>query len=308
MGEKLPPWIIGKSKNPRSFCGQDMTQLKVNYVNSVRAWMITPIFNQYLKELDVYFKRKGQKVLIFLDNAPVHIVDEATNLANIELCFFPPNLTSVLQPLDGGIIRSLKALYRKFEVVSLLDNINELLHASDLIKKLIVLDAIKFIDKSWSLVKAETIQKCFANCGFVTGDEDAQELHEIAAQEEELVALACRIGIPQSNLVIEEQLPEFEVVEEKSLICQLVAEHRDIADDDEVEELAIELEDEDQPTVQNVVPIVVARDMVTQLILFAKMHSLFSDELDLLNLKATLNNLYNSSLKQSTIRQYISNN
>ncbi|KAL2611635.1 hypothetical protein R1flu_023327 [Riccia fluitans] len=76
-----------------------------------------------------------------------------------------------------------------------------------------------------------------------------KELHEIAAQEEELAALACRIGIPQSNLVIEEQLPEFEVVEEGSLIHQLVEEHRDIADDDEVEELAIELEDEDQPAV-----------------------------------------------------------
>ncbi|KAL2630271.1 hypothetical protein R1flu_014957 [Riccia fluitans] len=230
MGEKFPPWIIGKSKNPRSFPGQDMTQLKVNYVNSVRAWMTNPIFNQYLKELGEYFKRKRRKVLIFLDNAPVHIVDEATNLANIELRFFPPNLSSVLQPLDGGIIRSLKALSRKFEVLSLLDNINKSLHASDLVKKLTVLDAIKFIDKSWSLVKAETIQKCFANCGFVTNDEDTQELHKIAAQEEELAALACRIGIPQSNLVIEEQLPEFEVVEEESLIRQLVEEHHDIAD------------------------------------------------------------------------------
>ncbi|KAH6566437.1 hypothetical protein BASA62_006688 [Batrachochytrium salamandrivorans] len=43
--------------------------------------------------LDGYFKRKGHKVLLFLDNAPVHIVDEATDLTDVELCYSPPNLT-----------------------------------------------------------------------------------------------------------------------------------------------------------------------------------------------------------------------
>ncbi len=58
--------------------------------------MTNPIFNQYLKELDEYFKRKGCKIVFFLDNAPVHIVDEATNLTNVELRYFSPNLTLVL--------------------------------------------------------------------------------------------------------------------------------------------------------------------------------------------------------------------
>jgi len=57
--------------------------------------MTNPIFNQYLKELDEYFKRKGHKIVLFLDNAPVHIVDEATNLTNVELQYFLPNLTLV---------------------------------------------------------------------------------------------------------------------------------------------------------------------------------------------------------------------
>jgi len=44
--------------------------------------------------------------------------------------------------------------------------------------------------------------------------------------------------------------------------------------------------------------------MVTQLISFTKAHSLFSEELDLLSLNATLKDLYNSALKQSKIHQY----
>jgi hypothetical protein len=90
-----------------------------------------------------------------------------------------------------------------------LDNINDSLDASDLARKLIVLNAIKFIDKSWSMVKAETIQKCFSKCGFVINGEEAQELNKIVTQEEEPVVLVVRFGIPRPNLVIDEQLPKF---------------------------------------------------------------------------------------------------
>ncbi len=104
LGEKLLPWIIGKSENPRAFRGQDMSKLKIKYTNSAKAWMTNLIFNRYLKELDEYFKRKRRNIVLFLDNALVHIVDEATNLMNVELHYFLPNLTSVLQPLNVGII------------------------------------------------------------------------------------------------------------------------------------------------------------------------------------------------------------
>ncbi len=72
--------------------------------------MTNPIFNQYLKELDEYFKKKGRKIVFFLDNVLVHIVNEATNFMNVELRYFPPNLTSILQPHDIVIIQSLKVL------------------------------------------------------------------------------------------------------------------------------------------------------------------------------------------------------
>jgi len=151
------------------------------------------------------------------------------------------------------------------------------------------------------MAKAETIQKCFSKCGFVINGEEAQELNKIVTQEKELAMLAVRIGIPQPNLVIEEQLLEFEIVEEQNLIRQLVEEHTDVADDDKVEEIVIKLEDLEQPKVLKVVSIVEARDMVTQLILFTKMYSLFSEELNLFNLNVTLKDLYNSALKQSKI-------
>ncbi len=61
--------------------------------------MMNPIFNQYLKELDEYFKRKGCKIVFFLDKDPMHIVDEATNLMNVKLrifCQIRPQFSSPL--------------------------------------------------------------------------------------------------------------------------------------------------------------------------------------------------------------------
>jgi len=61
------------------------------------------------------------------------------------------------------------------------------------------------------------------------------------------------------------------------------------------------LEDLEQPEVPKVVSIAEARDMVIQLILFMKAHSLFSEELDLLNLNVTFKDLYNFAVIQSKI-------
>ncbi len=88
--------------------------------------------------------------------------------------------------------------------------------------------------------EVETIQKCLSKCGFVINGEEAQELNEIVTQEEELTTLVVRIGIPRPSLIIEEQLPEFEIVEEQNLIRQLIEEHIDVVDDNEVEEIMIE--------------------------------------------------------------------
>jgi hypothetical protein len=60
-----------------------------------------------------------------VDNAPVHIVDDGTTLNYVKVVFFPPNLTSVLQPLDGGVIRAMKASARKRLLLDLLIKLDE---------------------------------------------------------------------------------------------------------------------------------------------------------------------------------------
>jgi len=196
LGEKLPPIIIGKSKLPRCLRNIDLSKLNVKYWSSSKAWMTTTLFNSYLRELDDYFKKRNRKILLFLDNAPVHLIDPENKLTNIKLKFFPPNLTSVLQPLDAGIIRSLKAYCRKYQILTLLEKNQDKVHVSELAKKMNIFDAIKFLSSAWNDIKPETIQKCFKNCGFSKNTDIAKyDLNEIENQVNELAEIAENIGI-----------------------------------------------------------------------------------------------------------------
>ena len=102
VGSKLPMFIIGKAKKPR--CFKNIKTL---------PWMT---------DLNKTFESEKRKVALIIDNCPVHpIID---NLSHIKLVFLPPNSTSVSQPMDQGIIRCLKAHYRKRLVKLLLRSLD----------------------------------------------------------------------------------------------------------------------------------------------------------------------------------------
>ncbi|KAH8032488.1 hypothetical protein HPB51_025941 [Rhipicephalus microplus] len=85
----------------------------------------------------------------------------STTSCNIQLCFSPPNTTSVLQPLDQGIICALKSGYRKCLVERLLQNLRV---GREL--KIDLLGALSMLSRLWTDVMEETMQKCFRHASF----------------------------------------------------------------------------------------------------------------------------------------------
>jgi DDE superfamily endonuclease/Tc5 transposase DNA-binding domain/CENP-B N-terminal DNA-binding domain len=105
---KLMPVFIHKYKNPRCMQNIKKSNLPVNYYWNCSAWMQSSIFFNWLSKLNSDLRKKKQRILLLLDNATVHALEEGFSFSNIVLHYFPPNTTAHLQPCDAGIIYSFK--------------------------------------------------------------------------------------------------------------------------------------------------------------------------------------------------------
>ncbi|XP_013778866.1 tigger transposable element-derived protein 6-like [Limulus polyphemus] len=177
MGKKHTPLVISRAANPRCFRGNSTSSLPVTYQANKRAWMTSTIFKDWLQKLNNKMTLEKRKIIMFVDNCAAH---PAMTLSNVKLVFLPPNTTARLQPCDGGIIKAVISTYRKKPLCHILLKMNEASTAADLAGKGTVLDAISWLKYAWDCVQAETIQKCFAHCGFIfatapTASADATE-------------------------------------------------------------------------------------------------------------------------------------
>ena len=107
---------MSKRKKLLIFTIQLNQNLPLDYTNQENSWMNSTIFNNYLVKLDKrlgFLLEPNKKALLIVDNCRAHPPSLASNYIdlNIDLKFFPPNITSRAQPMDMGIIHSLKSHY-----------------------------------------------------------------------------------------------------------------------------------------------------------------------------------------------------
>ncbi|GFR60964.1 tigger transposable element-derived protein 3-like [Elysia marginata] len=181
--EKLPVFVIGKSKQPRSF-PKDLSKLPVRYRNPANAWMTGFLFKEWLYEWDNKLKIQDRRVLLLVDKCTAHpAVDD---LEMITLKFLPANTTSLLQPMDMGVIKNFKGHYRsrlndRF-IASLDANPDE--KAIDISKKITLLNALYLARGAWKELKPSTIVNCYSKAGLsacATEEEaDMDDFHDVA--------------------------------------------------------------------------------------------------------------------------------
>ena len=86
--------------------------------------MTSNVFESRMMSLNAHFKSQKWKVLIIVDNYVTRSLEHVgkgesfgfptLQFSNVIIVFLSPNVTSVVQPLDQGIITSFKVQYKKF--------------------------------------------------------------------------------------------------------------------------------------------------------------------------------------------------
>ena len=116
-GERLPMFVIGKTKAPGCFKG--VKNVPCRYRAQPKSWISSEVFAELVKEIHRHFGVQKRKITLTIDNWPAH--PDVPALDWVELIFLPPNTTSITQPMDQGVIRSLKAKYSSFAVKKQID-------------------------------------------------------------------------------------------------------------------------------------------------------------------------------------------
>jgi hypothetical protein len=76
-------------------------------------------------ELYLASKSLSFKVLLLIDNAPGHPENLMFDHPNFEIVFLPPNTSSLLQPLDQGVIAAFKPCYVRRTFTGLLNEMEK---------------------------------------------------------------------------------------------------------------------------------------------------------------------------------------
>ena len=86
-GEKLKPLLIHKYQNPRPLNGIDKDTLPVHYYWNSTSWMQISIFKHWLCKLNEVMRKSRRNILLLVDNASSHKIDDNSTFSNITVHF-----------------------------------------------------------------------------------------------------------------------------------------------------------------------------------------------------------------------------
>ncbi|XP_039592580.1 tigger transposable element-derived protein 1-like [Polypterus senegalus] len=167
-GFMIKPGFVYNSKNPRALKNKNKNLLPVYWMHNPKAWITKRLtsdwFHQcFIPEVKIYLAEKGLefKVLLLLDNAGGHPLDLSYQGVKIE--FLPPNTTSLIQPMDQGVIRAFKALYTKNSLQHMVEamDTDDDFSLKEYWRKYVITSCMVNVQKALNDMKKGTVNACW---------------------------------------------------------------------------------------------------------------------------------------------------
>ncbi|XP_045109650.1 tigger transposable element-derived protein 4-like [Portunus trituberculatus] len=173
--ERKPPVVIGNSQTLTS------VNLPTPFQHHPESTVTLDFFSSWLKEWDRELHTKRKKIVVLMSKTPHH--PENPHVFNINVTFFPQDTSTVLQPMQLGIINVFKSLYRyqQLKYVMARTQAGEKIGLSNMFSQnilsahslcLSLVDAIFMVHRAWKHVSPETIVKGVVKAG-MSKDVDA---------------------------------------------------------------------------------------------------------------------------------------
>lgn len=298
--------IIGHAAKPRSFRNINPKHLPVDWYSNKKAWMTGTLFKEILHRFNSQMKAENRHIILLMDNASSHL--KGLQLSHIKVIFLPANTTSVIQPLDQGIIMCMKRHYKKLlmnYVISQID-MDNLTTGSDIAKSVTPFMAIKWLSSAAKQVKKSTVIKCFDKCGVPTTATDEDD-------PEDDIPLASLIRNISSKLGLSKPLSEdeFLAIDDEAETHEDFSEAWDQPSPEAEDGPECEIEDVDLPTSEpEKVPTLKEALKAACLIEQYCLHRNLADALQ--SISSTITSLEeaasnSSMMKQTSITNYFSN-
>ncbi|KAM6134366.1 LOW QUALITY PROTEIN: tigger transposable element-derived protein 3-like [Pterocles gutturalis] len=155
--EKVPLRVVGESPQPRCLRGVNLPQMPWSYRAGSPASVTTPLFAEWLRELNEGMRRQGKSVLLLLAQ---HQARPCLQLSHVRMVVVPPDAAP-----DRGIADDLKGHYQC--------RLLRWLPAERGTGQPTLLDALHVLAQAWGDVCPGLITRCFraAGCSPNTGAE-----------------------------------------------------------------------------------------------------------------------------------------
>ena len=207
---KLPLVFIHKSKNPRCFKHIDKNSLPVHYYAQKNSWMDSSIFSEWFKEKFVpqcskALKDRGlpESAILLVDNAPSHpnVNVLQSDDGEISCIYLPPNTTSLIQPMDQGVLENIKRRYKRDLLLRLLNDDVGSLNIAEFSKTLNIKDAVLMSAKSWDEVDVSSIAKSWNKLLKCTDESDRNS--DGARDDVDVDSLLNDMEVPSEEKIME---------------------------------------------------------------------------------------------------------
>ncbi|XP_049276770.1 tigger transposable element-derived protein 1-like [Anopheles funestus] len=250
---KLKPLVVYRAQKPRAFKNIDMKSLPVTWKHNSKGWVTRTIFTEWFKEsFLVEVKRYCRdneipfKIILLLDNAPGHPAELDNIDPDVKILFLPPRTTSLLQPMDQGVIAALKSIYLRRTFTQAIESVqSKSITLTQFWKSFNILHAIKNAAAAWSEVTSDTLQYAWKKIYPDFFNKNEGQINSIIDIIERGViecvslaqALEIEVDIPEMEHFIHsagEPLSNEELIKMQTL--EILEEYIDEDDDDAVEE------------------------------------------------------------------------